>query len=181
MSGRVVEQLLEDSRDGLLLGQSAAYLDASFDPTSAREAASEVIARGDASAFHVLMALRSAAPETYEALPTDTRAAVLVDALRRQSQFNDWGYLQPGGGHDGAAAAALLEAGASAIDLLRPLLDDDARAEMTGSEIAELAHRYGYRRKDFAQRYLSLLLGREPVFHEDVAERDRTIAELRSA
>ena len=132
MSGRVVEQFLEDSRDGSC---SASPRPTWTRPSTrlAREAASEVIARGDASAFHVLMALRSAAPETFEALPTDTRAAVPSTRWAAESQFNDWGYLQPGGGHDGAAAAALLEAGESAIDLLRPLLDDDAEGADDGA------------------------------------------------
>jgi hypothetical protein len=175
----VVARLLEDSRDELLLGQSEAFEDAAFDPATAEAGAREVIARGDASAFHVLMALRESAPATYEALSPAVRAAVLADALRTQSQLNDWGYLEPGGGYDGPAAAALLEAGDAAVAPLRPLLDDDSRAEMTGSEIAEMAHRLRYRRKDFAARYLSLLLGREPAFDPDPATRDRAIEALR--
>ena len=181
MSGTLVDRLLQDSRDRLLLGQSEAYQDAAFDPESAREAADVVRRLGDARAYHVLMALRSAAPETYEALPADLRAAVLVDALRHAFQFNDWGYLEPGGGYDGPAAAALLETGESAAGALRSLLDDDEKAQMTGSEIAEFARLYRYRRKDFAYRYLSLLLGREPQFAADPEARDRAIAELTAA
>jgi hypothetical protein len=178
----IVERLLEDSREDLLLGQSEAYADASFDDASSAAAFREVVERGDASAFHLLMALRDAAPAAYEAIPPDVRAAVLVDALRTQPQLNDWGYLEPGGdGYDGPAADALLDTGDSAVPRLLPLLDDASPAEMTGSEIAEMAHRYGYRRKDFAYRYLALLRGREPVFSEDVADRDRAIAELRGA
>jgi hypothetical protein len=178
----IVERLLEDSREDLLLGQSEAYADASFDDASAAAAVREVAERRDASAFHVLMALRDGAPAAHEAIPADARAAVLVDALRTQSQLNDWGYLEPGGdGYDGPAADALLDTGPAAVDRLRPLLDDDSPAEMTGSEIAEMAHRYGYRRKDFAARYLALLLGREPAFAEHAADRDRAIAELRGA
>ena len=175
----IVARLLEDSRDELLLGQSDAFEDAAFDPATAEAAAREVAARADASAFHLLMALRESAPDTYEAIPAAVRAAVLVDALRTQPELNDWGYLEPGGGYDGPAAAALLEAGDAAVAPLRTLLDDDSRAEMTGSEIAEMAHRLGYRRKDFAFRYLSLLLGREPAFDPDPAARDREIEALR--
>jgi hypothetical protein len=174
----LVERLLEDSREGLLLGQSEAFEDADFDPASAGLAAREVAARGDASAFHLLMALRESAPMVYEALPAPVRAAVLADALRTQPELNDWGYLEPGGGYDGPAAAALLETGDAAVAPLRALLDDDAPAEMTGSEIAEMAYRLRYRRKDFAYRYLSLLLGREPAFDADPAARDQAIAAL---
>jgi hypothetical protein len=178
MSDQLVDQLLQDSRDRLLLGQSEAYFDAAFDAASAKRAASVVSELGDARAYHVLMALRSAAPETYEALPADLRAAVLVDALRNGFQFNDWGYLEPGGGYDGPAAAALLETGESAVAPLRDLLDDDSKAQMTGSEIAEFARLYRYRIKDFAYRYLSLLLGRQPGFDKDPESRDQAIAEL---
>jgi hypothetical protein len=175
----IVARLLEDSRDELLLGQSEAFEDAAFDPATADAAAREVAARGDASAFHLLMALRESAPDAYEALPAALRAAVLTDALRTQPQLNDWGYLEPAGGYDGPAAVALLETGDAAVAPLRTLLDDDSPAEMTGSEIAEMAHRLGYRRKDFAYRYLSLLLGREPRFDADPAARDRAIEAVR--
>jgi hypothetical protein len=175
----LIARLVQDSLDERLLAQSEAYEDAAFDPATAEIAAREVTERSDASAFHLLMALRDAAPAAYEALPASVRAAVLVDALRTQPELNDWGYLEPGGGYDGPAATALLETGDAAIAPLRALLDDDAPAEMTGSEIAEMAYRLRYRRKDFAYRYLALLLGREPAFEPDPAERDRAIAALR--
>jgi hypothetical protein len=90
--------------------------------------------------------------------------------------YNDWGYLEPGGSHDGEAARALLELGPAAANCLRPLLADRSTAPLFGSEEATLSSLYGYRRCDFAYRYLVKLRGGDPAFDRDPAQRDRAIA-----
>lgn len=174
----IVDRLLDDAEEGLLLGQSDAYTEATFGESDLREAVALIRGRPDAGAFHLLMALRRASPGAYSEIPAEARAAVLTDSLRRQRKLNDWGWIEPSGGHDGPAAQALLETGTAAVRLLAPLLEDDSTARLIGSEIATVARQYGYRRKDFAYRYLCKLLGREPTFEPQPAERDAAIAAL---
>jgi hypothetical protein len=178
MTGGLVDALIDDSREHRLLGQSAAYRDASFDAAGAAAAAGQVRARPDASSYLLLMALRRAAPEAYASIPVSDRAAVLVDALRTQRNLNDWGYIEDSGSYDGPAARALLELGDAAAEPLRGLLGDDRPAPLMGSEPGALADAYRYRRRDWAYHYLARLLGREPAFPRDPVERDREIEAL---
>jgi HEAT repeat protein len=105
----------------------------------------------------------------------------LCDALARQVYLNDWGYLDPGGSHDGEAAVALVELGESALEPLLSVLKDERPAPLFGSEPATLSKTYKYRRKDFAYRYISLIRGTEPSFDPDPAVRDAAIMALESA
>lgn len=172
MTGSAIDRLIDDSVNGRLLGQSRDWLTASFDDAQAREAAGQITARPDASGYHLLMTLRRAAPAAYAAIPAEVRARVLTDALRNTGYLNDWGHLGPGGGHDGPAAQALLAIGDAAVGPLRELLDDDHPAPLMGSESATIASMYGYRRSDYAYRYLRQLRGEDPDFAEDPAARD---------
>lgn len=135
-------------------------------------------AHPDHSAYLVLLALRRGEPDAYADVRNPTKAAVLTDALAHLVFLNDWGHLDPAGSHDGEAAVALLDVGPDAVAELRPLLDDGRPAPLFGSEPATLSSTYGYRRKDFTYRYVSLLLGREPTFDADPATRDAAIREL---
>lgn len=119
-------------------------------------------ARPDATSYHLLLSLRRNAPNAYEQIPPATRAAVLTDALRTLPNLNDFGHLGPGGGYDGPAAKPLIEIGEPAIEPLTALLSDERPAPLMGSEEATLSHDHGYRRSDFAFRYLSEILGRDP-------------------
>lgn len=175
----LVDELIEDSRAGLFLNQSPRYREARFDDAALREATGQIQARPDATAFHLLMALRREAPERYGELPEETRAEVLTAALAELPELNDFGYLDPGGSWDGEAAHALLELGTAAQEALAPLLDDHRPAPLAGSETATMSEQYGYRRSDFAYRYLSLLSGEDPSFSRDRSERDQAIDQLR--
>lgn len=180
MSASPVDRLVSDSLAGMMLSESEAFREGTLAPAHAAEAAGQVRARPDASSFHLLLALRRAAPDAYLELPAEARAGVLVDALRTQAYLNDWGNLGPGGGYDGPAAAALLEAGEAARPGLLELLDDTRPAPLMGSEEASISKLYRYRRCDFAFRYLCLLDGAPAPFDPDPTARDAAIAALRA-
>ena len=175
----VVEDLLSDGQAGLLLGQSAAFEGAGFGDEDARAAAARIAERPDAAVFHLLMALRREAPDAYREIPAEARAEALTAALRDLPELNDFGGMEPDGhGHDGPAAQALLELRDAARGPLTELLGDTRPAPLAGSEAATMARTYGYRRCDYAYRYLCKLLGRDARFAAAVADRDRAIAEL---
>lgn len=176
-----IAQLVADGEAGLPLGISTAYESARFDRASAEAAAEWIRAHPDASSMHLLLALRREAPEAYEGLAPAPRAQVLVDALRTVPQLNDFGWMEPGGhGHDRTAAQALLELGDAARAPLLALLGDDRPAPLAGSEAATMSATYGYRRSDYAFRYLSKLLRRDALFADRPTERDAAITALRA-
>jgi hypothetical protein len=175
-----IDALVADAEAGVPLGLSGAYETAHFDAEGARAAAHRIRARPDASSFHLLLALRRESPETYDGLPGQLRAEVLTDALRTLSMLNDFSWMEPGGpGHDWSAGRALLELGDAARAPLVALLDDDRPARLGGSEAATLSMLHDYRRADYAYRYLSKLLGRDPVFAAQPAQREAAIRALR--
>jgi len=75
----------------------------------------------------------------------------------------------------------LLALGADAIAPLRKLLDDRREARLFGSETATLSRLYGYRRNDFAYRYLALIRGDTPLFDPSPTARDREIERLKTS
>ena len=174
----MLDRLIEDSKNGLALIESAALAETQLDATSALEARHYVTQSKDATAYHLLFALQTHAPDVYRALPADVRAAVLCGALGQLKWLNDWGYLDPSESYDGRAAKALLETGASALLCLRPLLEDLRPAPLFGSEEATMSHMYKYRRADFAYRYISLISGHEPGFEPNPDQRDPSIRQL---
>jgi hypothetical protein len=177
---RQIEALVADGEAGVPLGISDAYESAHFDADAARAAAAQIAERPDASALHLLLALRREAPDVYRELAPELRARVLVGALRDLPYLNDFGWMEPDGhGHDRTAAQALLELGDAARAPLAGLLDDDRPAPLAGSEAATMSSAYGYRRSDFAYRYLSKLMRRDAPFAADAAQRDEAIAALR--
>ena len=173
------ERLVAASEAGQVLPEAEDYLNPRFDPQEAEAAARWIEANPGHSAFHLLMALGRGAPEVYRSIPADVRAKVLAATLAEHRQLNDFGYLAPDGSYDGPAAHALLELGEAAIPALRPLLDDSSHAFLSGSEEATMAKLYGYRRADFALRYLQQILGEDAPFDRDPARRDEAIAALR--
>jgi hypothetical protein len=176
----MVEQLIEDSRRGLSLLQSAALRDAALTPAQVEQGVEHVLRHPDESAYHVLFALRRGYPDAFARVPPDVRARVMCAALAHVGSLNDWGYLEPTQSHDGEAAAALLETGRTALECLRPLLDDTREAPLFGSEAATLSAIHQYRRADFAYRYASLILGLRPAFRPDPPARDEDIRQLKA-
>jgi hypothetical protein len=179
VSAAIVERLLEEGRSQQPLPFTA-YEEAEFDPASARAAAERIESEPTADKLVLALALRRAAPEAYAQLPKETRASILVDALRTFNELNDFGWMDEGSGYDGPAAQALIELGPTAAQALRPLLDDTREAPLEGSEEATIAYDLGYRRQDYAYRYAMLALGRDPVFEPEPQQRDPAIEELRA-
>ena len=175
----MIERLLDDAAAAVPLELSDAYQAAHLEGKSAEEAAGWIRARPDASAFLLLLALRRDANDVYDEIPAQLRARVLASALRDQNGLVDWGYLDPGGSYDGPAAQALIELGEAAVPELAPLLADDRIARVPGSEASTLARKYGYRKADFAYRYVRRMRGEDAPFDPDPARRDREIGELR--
>ena len=134
----------------------------------------------DYTAYHLLFLLHDQSPKAYEAIPADTKARVLCSALANCTLMNDWGYLAPEGCQDSVSAKALLALGDAALPYLEPQLDDMREAYLFGSEEATVSFDLGYRRADFAYRYSMLILGHNPAFPGDPAERDKLIDALKA-
>jgi hypothetical protein len=175
---RVVENLVAEAARGLPALKSETLVAAELTDADRQAAVEYAQTHADHTAYLVLIALRRRDATAYRTVPDATKAAILAGALGHLILFNDWGYLDPAGSHDGEAAVALLELGPPAIGALRPLLADDRSAPLFGSEPATLSSLYAYRRKDFAYRYVCLLRGREPAFDADPAVRDAAIGRL---
>jgi hypothetical protein len=73
----------------------------------------------------------------------------------------------------------LVETGKAAFKYLTPLLGNDKAAPLNGSADATASVVYKYRRKDFAYRYVSLIIGEQPTFHTDPKARDKDIEMLK--
>jgi hypothetical protein len=133
----------------------------------------------DYTSYHVLFALRRQTPDDYANIPASARAQVLTSALVKTRSLNDWGYLDPGESFDDEAAKALVETGQVAIELLRPILDNYNKALLHGSKEAKQSAAFGYRRADFAYRYIVLIRGERAIFAESIDERNRMISKLK--
>jgi hypothetical protein len=175
----VIQPLIADAENGLTLQESSAYRSARLDDAAVAAALRSLGEKPDFSRYHLLMALRRERPQAYADVPAERRAAILTAALAHARWLNDFGYLDPGGSFDDVAAQALLESGSVAMPALAQLLGDQRPAPLRGSEAATMSKLYGYRRCDYAYRYLSLVLGEQPEFPAAPDERDAMIARLR--
>jgi hypothetical protein len=175
----VIDELIRDSERGLPLEASEAYRGAELDDAAAAEVRDAVRRQPDASRYHLLMLLARRRPERAAEIPASERAAVLAGALAALTFLNDFGHLDPAESYDGPAARELLATDGAAREPLAPLLADTREAPLRGSEAATMSHVYGYRRCDFAYRYLCLVLGETPEFDRDPGRRDAAIARLR--
>lgn len=129
-----------------------------------------------ATAFLALEALRIVDVRTFDALPPDERADVYIRALKVNPFFNAWGVP---GHHLTDTARAVIAMGRPILTQLRPLLDDDTPAPLSGSEDATTSDMYGNRVCDYAWVFISEILGRPYVYAMNARERDQQIAELR--
>src|SRR5690349_80158 len=87
--------------------------------------------------------------------------------------------MEPDGHGWDSTVAQALELGEPAQAPLRALLDDNRPAPLYGSETATMSSEYGYRRADYAYRYLAELQHRDAPFAADPAQRDQANAALR--
>jgi hypothetical protein len=138
----------------------------------------------DCTSFFVLLAVRKYYPASYKRVPNGVKIAILCSALKNRHCLNDFGNLDADDPTDTAinndGAKALLETGKQALKCLRPILDDDRSAPLSGSDEAAASSLYKYRRKDYAYRYASLILGETPVFRADPKRRDKDIENLKA-
>ncbi len=177
---RVIHELVEESKRGLSLMESAVLPRVQLGPSDIQAADEYIKRHGDYTSYHLLLALRRHATDAYWNIPDVTRAEILCSALAHLTFLNDWGYLDPSESHDGEAAKALLEAGPPGIRCLVSLLDDRRPAPLFGTEEATMSSTYGYRRSDFAGRYLSLLMGMKPSFSSNPEGRKKTLEDLKT-
>jgi hypothetical protein len=144
------------------------------------EALEHIKSHPDFTSYHLLVAIRKYYPKSYKEVRTDDKVSILCSALRNIMYLNDWGYLAPVDSYDRESGKALLETGRSALNGLTPILDDENSAPLFGSEEATLSKLYKYRRKDFAYRYISLIIGESPGFSRNLKERDKRIEILKN-
>jgi hypothetical protein len=176
---RMIDQLITDSSRKYTLLESEEFSRSQAIADDAMLAKNYVIAHNDYSSYHLLMALREHAPDTYDEIPNETKAAILSSALRELIFLNDFGRLDPQEGYDGPTAKALLNTGQIAVSFLEGTLDDKKDAPLLGSEASALSRLYSFRRCDFALRYVSLLLGHSPSFSPIIGQRDQQIVTLK--
>jgi len=175
---KTLEKAVQEAKAGeTFMGSSLSGQAMTVD--EAKAAKDYISQHADSSAYMLLMALRKDHPQVYAGISDRTRAKVLCGALKNLTFLNDFGYLEPSGAYDGEAAMMLIDVGKPAIDCLGNLLGDKNEAPLFGSKEATAGSAFGYRRCDFAYRYIMLILSREPTFPGDPADRDKLIAALK--
>lgn len=118
-----------------------------------------------------LLLLREKNQKAYQAVPAETRAELLTDALRKSKWFNSWGvpgvYLED-------ASRAMLETGKSAVPALKGMLRDTRPAPVFWSQ--QPAVEYHYRVCDYALFFLEQIQGNKDLkMPVSVADRDALI------
>lgn len=178
-----MDQLIEDSKAGKMLSDSAAFQKNRVAKADVPKLKSYIRRHPDFRSYQCLLALCRDFPEAFKAIPVEVRAAVLCSALKNAPFLNDWGELgAPAEFYlDYEPAKALLDIGYPAIPFLRPLLDDPNPATLEGSEEATHSEECQYRRCDWACQFISLILEVPYRFSESPAERDKGIALLKSS
>ena len=88
--------------------------------------------------------------------------------------------LESDGNHDYEIGKALVATGKAAIPFLQPILEDGKEALLFKSGAAAMSLGAQYRRKDFAYRYMCLILAHPYSFDMDPTERDKNIEKLKN-
>ena len=120
-----------------------------------------------------LLLLRKLDNKAYLAVPAQTRAAILTNALSTSKYFNTWGlpnfYLED-------ASHAMIEAGKSAVPALERMLSDTRLAPVFGSQEAMISDQYNYRVCDYAYFFLQQIAGNAQLrLPQSPADRDALI------
>lgn len=177
----MIHILIRESQKKATLMESAVLGSGELSKKEIKEAVQYITAHPDYTAYHLLFALRRQTDSMYKSIADSIRARILMDALVNLNYLNDWGYLDKDESFDGEAARAVLELNRTALPYLIPILDDEREAPLFGTEEATMSSIYKYRRKDFAYRYVSQILGLEPLFASDPKERDEIIESFRKS
>jgi hypothetical protein len=136
-------------------------------------AAAYVRSHPDMSSYIPLLILQKREPGIYTAIPEETKARILCDALAKMIFLNEFG--APG---DHPAGDLLVGVGKTAIPFLRKMLDNPRKVFLPNGWVGDPS-RGQYRRADYACLFLTRILGRKPNFSEDPKERDKQIAALK--
>jgi hypothetical protein len=154
-----------------------------------------VEAHQDRSSLHLLIALRRDHKAVYNKIQAETKARILIDALKHTKCADDWSHLIDSGAmlvirppkskapkptsSDGTAAQALLELPAKVTaPMLIDVLQDEDEICWSGSAEATRSYLEQLRRCDLAFRYLCILNGIQPTYKSSVQARDQAIEAL---
>jgi hypothetical protein len=137
----------------------------------------QIKAQGKTS-FLALEALREADPDAYRSLSGSLRAGIYGEALRAAGFYNAWGVP---GYQLTDTARAFIALGEDAVAVLKPLLDDEREAPLSGSQSATTSRMYGNRVCDYAWVFISEIRHQPYNYSRDAAERNRAIEKLRQS
>lgn len=116
-----------------------------------------------------LLLLRRLDNKSYLAVPAETRAKILTDALSGSKYFNTWGlpnfYIEE-------ASHAMIESGRAAVPALKRMLSDTRPAPTFGSQEYMIYKQYNYRVCDYALYFLEQIDGNSG-FRMPVSPADR--------
>jgi hypothetical protein len=175
-----VKKLVDESATKNAIDQSVLLNENPLRSEDLPQALDYIKKHADYTSYYLLMAFRKYYPAYYKEVSDEAKVDILCSALKNSRSLNDWGFLSPTQSSDGETALALLETGKAALRPLTAILDDRSRAPLFGTDEATMYRTYWYRRKDFAYRYVSLILGETPHFREDPTARDKDIEVLKS-
>ena len=136
----------------------------------------EQLETGGWTAFLALEALRESDTVSYSSIPARKRVGIYVEVLRHSIFYNAWGL--PGYQFTNTAYA-LISLGEEAFAALKPLLDDQRPAPLSGSQDATTSAMYGNRICDYAWVLICEIRGQSYTYFCSAAERDREIEKLR--
>lgn len=135
-------------------------------PGRARFLAAEVLSLGDAG----------------DASPADAAALAPVYPAALASGWTEWGNAWGVPGEvEGPAGRHLQALGRAAVESLSELLENDTPVRYSGSQVATLGNRFGFRVKDLALYFIRRIRGEPLDVRQDPAERDGQISSLRAA
>jgi hypothetical protein len=127
----------------------------------------------NASGLLPLLLLRRLDNKSYLAVPAETRAKILTEALGGSKYFNTWGlpnfYIEE-------ASHAMIESGKVAVPALKRMLSDTRPAPVFGSQEYMVYKQYNYRLCDYALYFLEQIDGKTGLkLPVSPAERDTLI------
>lgn len=128
------------------------------------------------TALLALEAWREADPDRYATFSSQIKAQIYVNALQNNLFYNTWGVP---GFQLTQTAYALIALGDEAISTLKPLLDDQKPALLSGSRDATTSTMYGNRVCDYAWVFISEIKKLSYQYLQHPTARDREIERLR--
>jgi hypothetical protein len=138
-----------------------------------------VLSHPDYRSYHLLFAIRRDRRTAYDAIEPTVRARVLASVLSRHVGYDDWNNLDVPLDHRRSdVVESLLETRTAAIPYLIPVLHDQERICISGSDAATFAWLVHSRRCDYAYQFITSALGRKVIWSANPDVRDREIGRL---